>query len=153
MGRAAKNAELEVLNRKGSMIQQTPMEENIMQKKAYGAYIVIGVLYVFIKVVFVAAGYLHLGAIAHGAIPAVLTILAGIVTMKGNTDGSPKTTWRSMLIILPLLVFVTTPLYMYLKQGDTWLTNGRLPVLVIYECLAIAQCLIALSIKPKDRPK
>ncbi len=121
-----------------------------MHKKGYVAYIVIGVLYVLVKVVFVSAGYLHPGAIAHGAIPAVLTILASIVTMKANRSGSPPSVWHSTLIILPLLVFITTPPFMYWKQGAAWLANGRLAVLIIYEGFAIIQCLIAVKIKQKN---
>jgi hypothetical protein len=44
------------------------------------------------------------------------------------------------------------PPYMYWKQGSSeWLTEGRLPALIIYECLVLAQIEIAVGIKKKRR--
>ena len=113
------------------------------KKKLYFSYIGFSILYVAIKIVFVSFGYLHLGAIAHGSVPAFLTILVCLFAIKENANNNHKYMWHWLMLILPLLVLIVTPLYMYLKSGDTWLVNGRLPVLIIYEIMAIIQSAIA----------
>jgi hypothetical protein len=44
-------------------------------RQLYVWYIALGTMYVLVKIIFVAAGYLHLGAITHGMIPGVLNAL------------------------------------------------------------------------------
>jgi hypothetical protein len=46
-------------------------------------------------------------------------------------------------------VLVTTPIYMYLRQQELWLAEGRLPVLILYESFAIVQLLVALRMRSK----
>jgi hypothetical protein len=119
------------------------------QKQLYGSYIAIGFLYVAIKIIFVLAGYLHLGAIWHGLVPAVLTTAAGVLAMRGDKPAQ-RSRWYSVLVILPILVLVTTPPFMYWKQRELWLAEGRLPVLIIYECMALLQIAIAVGLKGKQ---
>jgi hypothetical protein len=113
-------------------------------------YIILGILYVLVKVIFVAGGYLHMGAIAHGAIPAVLTVLAGIMAWRAAGKGSGFAAWKRVLSILPVLSLVITPVFMYLKTGpEEWLTEGRMPVLVIYQVIALLQLLVALLVRER----
>jgi uncharacterized membrane protein len=98
---------------------------------------------VIVKIIFVIAGYLHTGAIFHGLIPAALTVTGGFLALREKTRRT-RTLWHTILIILPILSFVLTPVYMYLKQREMWLTNGRLEVLIIYEILAVVQFVLAL---------
>ena len=60
------------------------------KKKLYFYYIGLGILYVAIKIVFVSFGYLHLGAIAHGSIPAILTVLISLFAMKEAQESDFK---------------------------------------------------------------
>jgi len=110
------------------------------KKRLYLAYCVLGLMYLIVKIVWVAAGYLHPGAIAHGAIPAVLTVIVGLLGIK-EAGKSTGWSWRHRLMLaMPILAFVITPLFMYLKQGsECWLIQGRLSVLVVYELLALGQ--------------
>jgi hypothetical protein len=125
------------------------LKEMIMSsKQLYWSYIGIGIAYVVIKIVFVLAGYLHLGAIWHGLIPAVLTTAAGLIAMR-TIAPSQRSPWHWILITLPVLVLITTPPFMYWKQRELWLANGRLPVLIIYECLALVQIALATGINKK----
>jgi hypothetical protein len=39
---------------------------------------------------------------------------------------------------------------MYWKQRELWLAEGRLPVLIIYECMALLQIAIAVGLKGKQ---
>ena len=120
-------------------------------RQLFYLYFAIALSYVVIKIVFVSAGYLHLGAIWHGAVPAVL--IGGTVLMALTTDESREGTrfWRDLMIVLPVLLFIITPLFMYAKQGELWLAEGRLPVLVFYECMAVIQFFIALTIKKREK--
>jgi membrane protease YdiL (CAAX protease family) len=123
----------------------------MMSKRTlYVIYIFIGILYVAVKIGFVSAGYLHLGAIVHGAIPAIITIVVGLLALRENKSDLGKNLWRRIALIVPILVFVITPIFMYLKQGDQWLTEGRLPVLIIYECFAVLQFIIVLRAKVRS---
>jgi hypothetical protein len=125
-------------------------EGTAKEKHLYFGYVIIGILYIAIKLVYVLAGYLHIGAIAHGAIPAVLTAAVGIYAMSRNKGNQLNSVWHWVLMVLPVLIFFITPLFMYLKQGEMWLANGRFSVLIIYECLAIMQFLAASLIKWKN---
>jgi hypothetical protein len=125
----------------------------VAARRLYLGYCAIGALYVLVKVAFVAAGYLHLGAIAHGAIPAACTMPAGWLAAKRTGPGPAQRRHQCLLVALPVLIFVITPGFMFLKQGsDQWLTQGRLPVLVIYACLSAIQLLLALLAKRKGQP-
>jgi D-alanyl-lipoteichoic acid acyltransferase DltB (MBOAT superfamily) len=115
----------------------------------YWLYIAIGICYVALKIVFVLAGHLHTGAILHGLIPAVCTVIVGIFAGRENTAGTGKNAWTVLLIVFPILVLVTTPIYMYLRQRELWLAEGRLPVLILYESFAIVQLLVALRMRSK----
>lgn len=105
--------------------------------RALKAYLVIALLYTVIKIVFVSAGYLHIGAIAHGAVPTLLMGGVGLLALKSARD------YSRLMLVLPILLFLITPPFMYFKQGAAWLDEGRLPVLIIYEVMAISQIFIA----------
>ncbi len=133
------------LQKENKMNDSTPTTPPPSSKGLYLAYLGIGSLYLLVKVGFVLSGYLHLGAIAHGAVPAVCTMLAAGLALQQSARGTVAQRLQHLLIALPLLVFGITPLFMYLKQGSArWLTQGRLPVLVLYECMAALQLLLAL---------
>ena len=119
-------------------------------KTLYVWYIIIGFLYVIVKVIFVLAGYLHTGAIFHGLIPTVLTVMGGFLALAESKRGDSGI-WHVLLIILPILSFVFTPVYMYLREHEMWLTNGRIHVLIIYEALAIVQFILALYCRQRHR--
>ena len=115
-----------------------------INKIPYYIYMSIGLMYVVIKIIFVSVGYLHLGAIAHGAIPAILTLLTGILSLKERIKNTGQVIWHKLNIIFPLLILIITPVFMFIKMGNTkWLTEGRFPILIIYTAFAIIQIVIA----------
>lgn len=123
------------------------------KKQLFNYYTLIGFLYVVIKVIFVSLGFLRPQAIFHGLIPGLLTTGAGLVC-KQYVNGKTKNSYcKWIMLLLPVLVFVTTPPYMFWQKGGAWLDNGRLPVLIIYEVLALTQILIALKINKLDEGK
>ncbi|PID81574.1 hypothetical protein CSB20_02285 [bacterium DOLZORAL124_64_63] len=122
--------------------------DTMVTRRLYLGYCALGLLYVLVKIAFVAAGYLHTGAIAHGAVPAVCTVLVGGLAAKRAAAGTGQHPYQRLLMILPILIFVITPGFVYLKQGrDQWLTQGRFPVLIIYACLSATQLFLALRAK------
>ena len=132
------------------------MEKNMKHynKKPYYVYMTIGLMYVAVKIIFVSVGYLHLGAIAHGAIPAILTLLSGILSLKERIKNTGQVIWHKLNIIFPLLILIITPVFMYIKMGsDKWLTEGRLPVLIIYFAFAITQLVISWILPNKKENK
>ncbi len=117
-----------------------------MSKKLfYLIYIGIGLLYVIIKLIYVSAGYLHVGAIFHGLVPAVLMTAVGLLGLKSLKNGGPDSVLKFLIILLPALLFVITPPFMYFKQGAEWLTQGRFSVLIIYEVLSAFQFFYSLK--------
>jgi hypothetical protein len=116
-------------------------------KMFYLTYIMIGVLYVIVKIIFVSLGYLHLGAIVHGALVTIPVTLAGFFAYKEKNN---KNIWHKIIIVLPILALVLTPVYMYLNMGaEQWLTQGRLSVLIIYELFSIIQISVSIIILKK----
>jgi hypothetical protein len=119
----------------------------MQSERFYWGYCLLGLLYVLVKIVFVAADQLPAGAIAHGAIPAFFTILVGILAAN---DASKKRYW-GLLMALPIMVITISPPFMYIKKGSEWLTEGRLPVLIIYMCIALIQLVMAV-VAARRRP-
>lgn len=115
----------------------------MLKKKLFRYYIFIGILYILVKAIFISFGLLRQQAIIHGLIPCILTTTAGLVCMRKVAEGSNKSICKWTLILLPVLVLLTTPFYMYRQMGDQWLSNGRLSALIIYEVLALVQIFLA----------
>ncbi|MCD4812355.1 hypothetical protein K8S19_01475 [bacterium] len=124
----------------------------MQNKKTYYSYMIIGLMYLVVKIIFVSAGYLHFGAIAHGAIPAILTILTGMLSLKERDKNTGRVIWHKLNIIIPILLLIVTPVFMYAKMGRAnWLTEGRFSVLMIYSAFAIVQIAIAwISLRKKE---
>ncbi len=113
--------------------------DELKRSNLYTLYMIIGALYVIVKILFVFSGYLHKGAILHGLVPAIITILFAVLALKKSGI------FDKIIILLPILIFIITPIYMYLKQQNEWLTNGRLEVLILYEVMAVIQIIIAIK--------
>jgi hypothetical protein len=113
----------------------------------YCIYIFIGTLYTIVKIGFVSFGYLHVQAIAHGGIPAILTVVAGVLAFRNPH----KPAWQWLMLVFPIVIFLITPVFMYIKAGEQWLSNGRLHVLILYEVMAILQALIAIALLSKTK--
>lgn len=101
------------------------------------------------KIIFISLGYLYTGAIIHGVIVAIPTTLIGILSIielkKWNS-----TILHKIIILLPILAIIITPIYMYVKRGgEQWLTEGRLPVLIIYEIFSAIQIIISIFLYSK----
>ncbi len=118
--------------------------------KKYMVYILLGILYPLIKLIFMMYGFLSSRAIIYGIITGAVTICAGIFATiefrkKDNKVRKPVGHW--LAIILPLVLLPLTPLIMTSERGLEWLQEmDRLTIFIIYEVLAIAQFITAITI-------
>jgi hypothetical protein len=111
----------------------------------YYAYILLGSLYLLTKIVFFfISDVIGMRAVMHGTTPAVLTMLAGFSEMKALHKGKRRSWEHWVAIVFPLLIIILTPLIMVLEKGPLWLEAERLPVLIIFEALAVAQLVLAV---------
>lgn len=122
--------------------------------KMYYAYILLGSLYLLTKIVFFfISDVIGMRAIMHGTTPAVLTMLAGFSAMKALHKGKRRSWEHWLAIVFPLLIIILTPLIMVLEKGPLWLEAERLPVLIIFEALAVAQLVLAVFMFQKFKAR
>ncbi len=121
--------------------------------KKYVFYMLLGVLYPLIKLIFTMYGFLGLRAIIYGIITGGVTICAGIFATiefrkKDNKVRKPVGHW--LAVLLPLVILPLTPLIMISEKGLEWLQEmDKMIIFIIFEVLAIAQFIIAISMKKK----
>jgi hypothetical protein len=78
-------------------------------------------------------------------IPGLLTITAGSVC-KVKIGKPVSNSCQLILTILPVLILIITPIFMYIQMKEQWLSNGRLSVLIIYSLLSLIQLFLAQKI-------
>ncbi len=109
------------------------------------AWLALGLSFLIVKLIWVGAGYLHAGAITHGAVPAAITLGFGLWYARTRPSGA---VW---LVILPALTLLLTLPFMLWKQGAAeWLTQGRVSVLAVYELVALFQTWIGWRLLRHD---
>ena len=118
---------------------------NMEQQKMYFTYILLGSFYLLTKIIFFfISDVIGMRAIMHGTTPTVLTMLAGFGARNALNKGQ-RSSWEHWLtIVFPLLIIILTPLIMLAEKGPLWLEAERLPVLIIFEALAVAQLVLAI---------
>lgn len=115
----------------------------IIKKKIYFFYILLGVLYPVVKVICYINGLVYARGVIYGIITGVLTTCIGILALKeyGGT-GKPVGHWLAALI--PLIVIPFTPIIMIIHLGSEMLQIEKMTLLMIFECLAITQIILAI---------
>ena len=113
----------------------------------------LGVLYPLIKLIFTMYGFLGLRAIIYGIITGGVTICAGIfatIEFRKKDDKVRKPVGHWLAVLLPLVILPLTPLIMISERGLEWLQEmDKMIIFIIFEVLAIAQFIIAISMKKK----
>lgn len=121
--------------------------------KKYIVYILLGVLYPLIKLIFMIYGFLGPRAIIYGIITGGVTICAGIfatIEFRKKDDEVRKPVGHWLAVLLPLVILPLTPLIMISERGLEWLQEmDKLIIFIIFEVLAIAQFIMAISMKKK----
>ena len=117
----------------------------LIEKRIYFIYILLGSLYFISKVIYYICGWVCLAGLILGLVAAVLTILIGIGSFKEyRKTGKPIVHW--LAIIVPLLIFLYSPLHMTIRMGIPvfQFPLEKFTILLIFECLAIAQVILAI---------
>ena len=113
--------------------------------KMYFTYILLGSFYLLTKIIFFfISDVIGVRAIMHGTTPAVLTMLAGFAVMNALNKGKHSSREHWLAIVFPFLIIILTPLIMLAEKGPLWLEAERLPVLIIFETLAVAQFVLSI---------
>jgi len=117
----------------------------LIEKRTYFSYIILGSLYLVSKAIYYFCGFVCPRGVVLGLIAAVVTILIGVGSFKEyKKAGKPIAHW--LAIIGPLFILLYTPLHMAIRLGIAvfQFPVGNLIVLVTFECLAIAQLILAV---------
>ena len=118
---------------------------NLMEKKTYFSYVILGSLYLISKVIYYFCGFVCPRGVILGLVTAVLTILIGISSSREyKKTAKPIAHW--LAIIGPLFILLYTPLHMSISLDNAvfHFPVGNLIVLVTFECLGIAQLILAV---------
>ena len=116
----------------------------IVKKKIYLGYILLGLLYFISKVVFYICGFVYFRGVALGLIATVLTIFIGILSF-GEYKKEAKYTAHWLAVLMPIIIVFLTPIIMVRNLGSEIFQIEKITILIIFECLAIAQVILALS--------
>ena len=114
-----------------------------MKEKKYTLYILLGLLYPAVKVIYYIYGFVYLRGIMYGVIAGILTIMAGILAFK-EYKGENKPIGHRLAVLLPLLIIPLTPLTMIVHLGAEALQIEKISVFVIFEGIAIAQLVLGI---------
>ena len=106
-------------------------------------YIVLGLLYFIFKVIWYICGFVYFRGVILGLIATVLTTLIGILSLRKYKEAvKPVIYWLAFLI--PLIIIPLTPIIMIHNLGPEIFQVEKIAILIIFECLAIAQVILAL---------
>ncbi|MBC8526701.1 MAG: hypothetical protein H8D22_07570 [Candidatus Cloacimonetes bacterium] len=117
----------------------------LIEKRIYLIYILLGSLYFISKVIYYTCGFVCLGGLMLGLVATVLTILIGIGSLQEYRKASkPVVHW--LAVIGPLLIILYSPLHMTIRMGIPVIQFPleKFTILLIFECLAIAQLILAI---------
>ena len=117
----------------------------LIEKRTYFSYVILGSLYLVSKAIYYFCGFVCTSGVILGLIAAVVTILLGVGSFKEyKKAGKPVAHW--LAIIGPLFILLYTPIHMAIRLEIAvfQFPVGNLIVLVTFECLAIAQLILAV---------
>lgn len=114
-----------------------------MKENTYTLYILLGLLYPAVKVIYYIYDLVYLRGIIYGVIAGILTIAAGILAFKEYKE-EHKSIGHRLAVIFPLLIIPLTPITMIVHLGSEALQIEKISVFVIFEGIAIAQLVLGI---------
>ena len=115
----------------------------IRKEKIYSIYILLGLSYFISKVIFYICGFVYFRGVMLGLIATVLTASIGILSFKEYKKGTMQVIhWVAVLI--PLIILFLTPVIMIHNLGHGIFQIEKITILIIFECLAIAQIILGV---------
>ena len=113
----------------------------ITENKIYFSYILLGLLYFVSKVIFYVFDFVFLRGVILGLIATVLTICIGFFAFR-EYEKSVKSKAHWIAILIPLIIIPLTPIIMIHNLGQGMYQIEKIAILLIFECLAIAQIVL-----------
>lgn len=115
----------------------------ITKDKIYFDYILHGLFYFTSKVIFYVCGFVYFRGVALGLIATVLTVSIGVMSFKEYKKAT-KHIAHWLAVLVPLIIIFLTPVIMIHNLGHEIFQIEKMIILIIFECLAIAQVILAL---------
>ena len=118
----------------------------ITENKTYLSFVLLGLFYFVSKVIFYILNVCNITALMLGLFATVFTILVGIASFKEYSKKANKLIAHWLAIVGPLFILIYTPIYMITRIGIpvSQFSTEKLIILVIFECLAIAQLILGI---------
>ena len=117
----------------------------LIEKRIYFIYILLGSLYFISKVIYYTYGFVCLRGVILGLVATVLTIWIGNGSFKEYRKANrPIVHW--LAFIGPLFILLYSPLHMTIRLGIPvfQFPVEKFTILLIFECLAIAQLILSV---------
>ena len=114
-------------------------------KGAYSLYIILAPFYFISKAIYFSYGIVCFKGLMLGLVAAVLTILIGFASSRECREaGKPVAHW--LAFVGPLIILLYSPLHMTINMGIPvyQFPAGKFTILLIFECLAIAQLILSV---------
>ena len=116
----------------------------IIKNKIYLFYILLGLLYFIVKVIWYICGFVYFRGVILGLIAAISTILVGILAFREH-EKTDKTIAHRLMILFPLIIIPLTPIIMVRNLGSEIFEIEKLTILFIFELIAILQVILAFK--------
>ncbi|MEA2051717.1 MAG: methyltransferase domain-containing protein [Euryarchaeota archaeon] len=111
--------------------------------KKYALYILLGLLYPTVKVIWYINGLVYPRGVVYGLIAGVITISIGILALK-EYAGAEKSVWHWLAATAPLIIIPLTPIVMIHHLGLRMFLTEKMAIFMIFECIAVSQFIVAI---------
>ena len=111
--------------------------------KKYALYILLGLLYPTVKVIWYINGLVYPRGVVYGLIAGVITISIGLLALK-EYAGAEKSVWHWLAATAPLIIIPLTPIVMIHHLGLKVFLTEKMAIFMIFECIAVAQFIVAI---------
>ena len=115
----------------------------IIKEKINLVYTLLGLLYFIFKVIWYICGFVYFKGVILGLIATVLTTFIGILSFRKYKEAVKPVTHR-LAVLIPLIIISLTPIIMIHNLGHEIFQIEKIAILIIFECLAIAQFILAV---------
>lgn len=119
----------------------------IVKNNIYFSYILLGSMYFISKVFGYVLSVVCLTGLLLGLITAVITIMIGFASFKEYNRKISQSVAHWLAFIGPIIIIIIyTPLHMMMRLGISvfQFSSGKLIILIIFQCLAITQIILAV---------
>jgi hypothetical protein len=106
--------------------------------KKYALYILLGLLYPLVKVIWYVTGLVYPRGVVYGLIAGVITISIGILALK-EYEGAEKSVWHWLAALVPLIIIPLTPIIMIHHLGIKVFLMEKMTIFIVFDGIALVQ--------------